>query len=64
MTFTSNPDRVWAIAELEVAHAGLLADYRHFVFSSNPEIENTVGNEKLITPKTSYSSKTGYGWLD
>ena len=42
----------------------MLADYRHFIFSSKPGAEPSVGNEWLVNWDTAYKKENGYGWLD
>lgn len=71
ITLDTEPDRTagygpphWAIAELEVAHAGLLVDYRHFVFSSRPRDESHSDERWLVTEDTNYTPERGYGWID
>lgn len=64
----------WSLAELEVAHAGLLADYHLFVFpaeAARPRLtkdaqwytEMHVARKLPVWDDTHYTHKSGYGWV-
>lgn len=54
---------IWAVAGMEIAHAGLLADYRNFVFSSQPEAEELPQGATLVTKESRYSAEKKFGWV-
>lgn len=61
--FCSAQGKTWAVASLEIAHAGLLAEYRKFTFSGQTGEDEVSQETGLITPETKYSPARGYGWL-
>jgi len=61
--FHSKPGTTWAVASLEIAHAGLLAEYRNFRFSGQTGEDEVFQKTGLVTPETKYSPERGYGWL-
>ncbi|MFA6134187.1 MAG: hypothetical protein WC869_09265 [Phycisphaerae bacterium] len=63
VTFSAPKNASWAIWGMELAHAGLLAEYRNLVFTSNAQAEAQTRNDILITDTTAYSASQGYGWV-
>jgi hypothetical protein len=61
--FNAKPGVSWALAGMEVAHAGLLADYRNFVFCTTPADEVVPQGALLVTPETGYTPERRFGWL-
>jgi hypothetical protein len=60
---SNQPDMSWAVAGMEIAHAGFLADYRNFVFSSNPEDEALPQGALLVTEDMKYTPERKFGWV-
>jgi len=61
--FSSIAGESWAIAELELAHAGLLAEDRKFFFSTGKNKPPFAAEVRLVLPETPYKPTRRYGWL-
>ncbi len=61
--FNARPGLSWALAGMEIAHAGLLADYRNFVFSTKPEDEAVPQGAILVTEDMEYTPERKFGWV-
>ena len=64
VTFNAPEGLSWAVWGLELAHAGLLAEYHKLVFTSNTEAEAPTRNDILVTRSMKYSPARRCGWLD
>lgn len=58
-----NADGLWALREIEIAHTGLLAEYRNFLFSQKKTDILQSGNKNVVLENTNYSASSGFGWL-
>jgi len=63
VTFSSPKGASWAIWGMELAHAGLLAEYRDLIFTSDVKSETRTRNNIIVTDATEYSAARRHGWL-
>lgn len=64
LTFDSEGGQSWAVAEIEIAHQGLLAEYRHFLFVNEAQAAQEWAQALVVTPQTRYAPERGYGWIE